>query len=91
MCSVFGVPLPNVTWSIENEILSVELEENGIEITEIDSNNTRTSVLNFTSVLSTDATVYTCTAVNDITNVLNTPTSGIVTLVVQGKYPNTLV
>ena len=83
-CTVFAIPLPNITW-IKDVNDSVVSEETGrVSITEIDSINTRTSVLSFSSTLKSDESSYTCVATNDIENVLNTPTSATTNLIVQG-------
>ena len=60
-------------------------------ITETDNNNIRTSVLTFDNVDKADEGSYTCTAVNNIENVLNTPFEGSVELLVQGKVINQLL
>ena len=83
-CTVFAIPLPNITW-IKDVNDSVVSEETGrVSITEIDSINIRTSVLSFSSSLKSDESSYTCVATNDIENVLNTLTSATINLIVQG-------
>ena len=83
-CLVFAVPLPNITWIKEEEMSTIEGDEEGLFINETDSGNFRTSVLYFTNVSKFDQSYYTCMASNGIQNVLNTPTDGSIALVVQG-------
>ena len=63
----------------------MEDQSNRITITEIDSLHMRTSILNITSTIKQDESSYTCIAVNNITNVLNSPENESINLVIQGK------
>ena len=89
-CSVFAIPLPHITW-INNTNESIAVGGGGggtnrITITETDYTHVRVSVLNFTSTVKSDESVYTCMAVNNISNVLDTPEATAVMLRIQGTY-----
>lgn len=90
-CTVFGIPLPELTWfntsdfSIEylppemaGVTQQVFINESGLDIVQ--------SVLQFNRSLRTDQTTYTCVAVNSITNLLETPESGSTDFYVQGIF-----
>ena len=88
-CSVFGIPLPNVTWVLKiDATMAVEVtsdQDDGITITEIDAiDDTVVSILIFNNVSKFDEGVYTCIGSNGIDNVLGTPTNGSISLLVQG-------
>ena len=83
-CSSFGIPPPSLTWT---KIRTGEtlISESLIEISE--SNNTVNSSLSVLRLfIPRDPTEsnYTCAAVNNITNVLDTPESGNAEVYVQG-------
>ena len=92
-CSVFGIPLPNVTWIVSDDGLEMEVTSDGdeIEIVETDVDNTRVSVLMFNNVSKFDEGLYSCIGRNDIDNVLNTPTSGSISFIVQGIIIITII
>ena len=91
-CSVDGVPLPSITWTLPNgsnlESLAfnqqdVADEQTGVYAETIISNETpyaAMSVLNIMPVSRGDAGVYICTAVNRLANASSTAI-----LTVQGK------
>ena len=85
VCFVFAIPLPEITW-IRNSDQSIVQEEQGrVSITEEDGIHNRTSTLFFSSTLKSDESSYTCVAVNNITNVIDTPENETVDLIVQGE------
>ena len=84
-CSVFAIPLPTITWIKVTNGRQVVKEGDRITITEIDSIHMRTSILNFTSTIKMDESPYECIAVNNITNVINTPENQTIDLVIQGR------
>ena len=89
-CTVFAIPLPSIMW-IKNG--SEVISEEGIGrviINQTDSGDTRTSVLHFNHTVKADESNYTCVAVNNITNIINTPESGTVNLIVQGIHITTI-
>ena len=90
-CTVFAIPLPVITWIKDKDGSVIEYTPGGgggdtssITITEIDYIHVRVSILNFTSTVKPDESMYTCVAVNNITNVLSTPQNGTVMLRIQG-------
>lgn len=88
-CEVFGIPLPNVTWIKSNgDIVILDELFDNVSISQNDFDNVRVSILRFDKVSKFDESFYTCTAANGISNVLNTPVSGIVELIVQGMFVN---
>ena len=93
-CTVFAIPLPIITWikDVDDSIVSEEpqrdSEELRVSITETDSIHMRTSVLHFSSTLKSDESSYTCVAVNNITNVIETPENATVDLIIQGMQLN---
>ncbi len=85
VCFVFAIPLPKITW-IRNADQSIVVEQPGrVSITQEDNIHNRTSTLFFSETLKTDESSYTCVAVNNITNVIDTPENATVDLIVQGK------
>ena len=92
-CSVAGVPLPSITWTLPNgsnlESLAfnqqdVADEQTGIYAETIISNETpyaATSMLNIAPVSRGDAGEYICTVVNRLANASSTAI-----LTVQGKF-----
>ena len=85
-CTVFAIPLPSITW-IRDRDGSEVVSEGGmgrVVINQTDSGDTRTSVLHFNDTLKLDESNYTCVAVNNITNVINTPENDTVNLIIQG-------
>ena len=84
-CSVFAIPLPTITWiKLTNGMQVMKEEEDRITISEIDSNDTRTSILNFTNTTKLDESPYMCIASNGIPNVLQTSTNETISLIIQG-------
>ena len=84
-CSVFAIPLPHITWiNNTDDSIVVGGGTNRITITETDHTHIRVSVLNFTSTVKFDESMYTCMAVNNISNVLDTPETNAVFLRIQG-------
>ena len=82
-CYSFGIPPPILTWTKirTDEVLT---SESLIQITESQTLNSSFSVLRIYIPRDPDESNYTCTAVNDITNVLETPENGTVEVYVQG-------
>ena len=85
-CTVFAVPPPQITWTDDREEANIPLTpiQDTISITETDSDNTRTSVLTFSSIVKLNESNYTCTAVNNVTNVINAVDQGTSSITVQG-------
>ena len=91
-CSVAGVPLPSITWTLPNDVNLESLAFNQQDVADeqtwvyaetIISNETpyaATSVLNIAPVSRGDAGEYICTAVNRLANASSTAI-----LTVQGK------
>ncbi|XP_019853400.1 PREDICTED: hemicentin-1-like [Amphimedon queenslandica] len=84
-CTVFAVPHPQITWTDDREGTSIPLTpiQDIVSITETDSGNTRTSVLTFNSIVKLNESNYTCTAVNNVTNVINALDQGTSSITVQ--------
>ena len=83
-CSVFALPPPPITWT-DDRNSSIVLPRGRFSITQSDSGNTRTSILSFNGILKEDESNYTCTAVNNVTNVIDTVEDGGCIIIVQGK------
>lgn len=85
-CTVFAVPHPEIMWTDDREETSISLTpiQDTISITETDSGNTRTSVLTFNSIIKLNESNYTCTAVNNVTNVISALDQGTSSITVQG-------
>ena len=87
-CTVFGIPLPSITWIRDSDGRQV-VSEGGMDsvvINQTDSGDTRTSVLHFNDTVKADESNYTCVAVNNITNVINTSENDTVNLIIQGGH-----
>lgn len=88
-CSVFGIPLPNVTWTTTavqyQHLGQLDSSYDGVSIVESDNGNVRTSLLTLNSTSKMAEGVYTCSGQNFIQNVLNTPLNRTVQLIVQGN------
>ena len=82
-CSVFALPPPTITWT-DDRNSSVVTHGGRFSISQTDSGNTRTSILTFNGILKEDESNYTCTAVNNVTNVINVPENGGSITIVQG-------
>ena len=85
-CTVFGIPVPNVTWVKHQDGFASNIVE-GLDdpnITETISGYTLTSVLLFIEPMRTEEAVYECIGDNGVTNVIGVPESANVTLFVQG-------
>ena len=84
-CEAFGIPPPQLTWRIDKtgEILT---DASSIEI-DITSNdiNVTTSVLTFYDPRNPDESNYTCSAANDVVNVLGTAENDTGELFIQGQ------
>ena len=87
-CTVFAIPLPIITWIKDVDDSIVSEEPRRVSITQTDSIHMRTSVLHFSSTLKSDESSYTCVAVNNITNVIETPENATVDLIIQGVQLN---
>jgi hypothetical protein len=81
-CTVFAIPLPAITWLKASDGSIVEATDR-VTLTTIDSIHVRTSILNFTATNKSDESEYTCIAVNDITNVIDTPENQTINLIIQ--------
>lgn len=84
-CYSFGIPAPSITWIMERtgETL-INIGRTQIDITTTSSSTT--SELTLYQPTDVHESNYTCIAVNNITNVLNTPESATGELFVQGMY-----
>ena len=82
-CESFGIPPPILTWVKDstNEIL---VSESFIQIEEDSTADSSTSILQIYEPADPDESNYTCIAVNNITNVLDTPEQDTAVLYVQG-------
>lgn len=84
-CTVFALPLPTITWTDarnNDTLINAPL----VNIHETDSGNVRTSVLTFSSIVKANESNYTCTAVNNVTNAIDTVEFATSSLIVQGIY-----
>lgn len=85
-CWSFGIPPPTLTWT-KIRTGDVLLSDNfilNIQIFESQTTNSSNSILRIHQPRDPDESNYTCSAVNDITNVLQTPENGTVEVYVQG-------
>ena len=87
-CTVFALPLPVITWTDDRNNAVITPIDNVISIEQMDSGNTRTSVLTFSSIVKANESNYTCSAVNNVTNIISTADTGTSSLTVQGKHLN---
>ena len=83
-CWSFGIPPPLLTWTKirTSEVLA---SEGQIQIAESQTVNSSTSILSLFVPRDPDESNYTCSAINNITNVLDTPESATAEVYVQGK------
>ena len=88
-CTVFGIPLPQLTWFKGNSSTAVQQTDLLVITIETFSNSTGLSLVRsqlvFPEALRTDQSSYTCVAINNITNLLSTPENGITQFYVQGN------
>lgn len=84
ICFVFAIPLPEITWIRDYDQTVVKNEPGRVAISQDDGIHNRTSTLFFTNTLKSDESTYTCIAINNITNVINTPENATVNLIIQG-------
>ena len=82
-CTVFALPPPTITWT-DDRNSAIVLPGGRFSITQSDSGNTRTSILSFNGILKEDESNYTCTAVNNVTNVIGALRRGSSILKIQG-------
>lgn len=84
-CTAFAVPRPEFTWTdIRGDAVVTPLD-GVISIVESSvGNNTYTSVLTFLGIVKANESNFTCTVVNNVTNVIGTVESGSSSLTVQG-------
>jgi len=89
-CTVFGIPLPQLTWFKGNSSTAVQQTDLLVITIETFLNSTGLSLvrsqLEFPEALRTDQSSYTCVAINNITNLLSTPENGITRFYVQGYH-----
>ena len=88
-CQVFSIPPSSVSWTKEST--NTALGQDGrtlIQQTTI--GNVTTSILTITSPMDPDESNYTCSASNNVQNVLGTPEQVTGTLYVQGNLTLTL-
>lgn len=86
-CTVFGIPLPNITWTtsaFNQDMDPLDSTNEGITIVQSDDGNIRTSLLTFSNVSKMAEGEYVCSGQNFIENVLNTPLNGSLRLIIQG-------
>ena len=86
-CTAFGNPIPQIVWSRdEDSDLSDNVDTISVFTMINDAQYTITSILLINSTnRSSDAGMYTCTAVNNIPNNINADNIEIAELIVQGK------
>ena len=88
-CTAFGIPVPQLTWYKGNSTSAVQETNLLMVISEVFTNTTGLnhvrSQLIFPMALRTDQSSYTCVAVNNITNFLDTPENKSTLLNVQGR------
>lgn len=84
-CEVFNIPLSTIVWT--KEATNTTLVEDGkVTIQQTTTSNLTTSVLTITNPMNPDESNYTCSATNNIQNVLDTPEQATGELYVQGIY-----
>ena len=84
-CTIFAIPFPQVTWTDNRNGLVVTGESASMDVNQMDSGNIRTSELVFLNIVKADESNYTCTAVNNVTNIIGVPEEATGSIVVQGK------
>ena len=85
-CETFGIPVPNITWVKVSDGSDLYTSTNHIQITEVIMNSfTHVSNLTFLNTTRTDQSEYTCVGSNGIMNVIGSPESDTVRLLVQGE------
>ena len=84
-CTVFALPRPEITWTDERDDSIITPIDDIITIEEeMIATNTFTSVLTFLNIVKVNESNYTCTAVNNVTNAINTTEQATSSLTVQG-------
>lgn len=83
-CTVFASPPPLITWTDERDNMPLSSLQDVISISETGSGNIRTSVLTFHSIVKANESNYTCMAVNNVTNIINTVEQATSSITVQG-------
>ena len=96
VCESFGVPAPQLLWynTSSPDMSSAALQQQ-LGVLNIGSGSRShfsgfpitTSTLTIVRVLEHDGTNYTCVAVNNVTNLLDTPENATSSLTVQGVLP----
>lgn len=91
-CTVFALPRPEITWTDDRGDIVITPIDGVISIMEESlGNNTYSSVLSFLSIVKANESNYTCTAVNNVTNIIDAVESGNSSLTVQGTFHKLLL
>ena len=86
-CTVFALPRPVITWTDDRDDAVITLTDGVISIMEESlGNNTFMSVLTFLNIVKANESNYTCTAVNNVTNIIGAVDEGTSSLIVQGMF-----
>ena len=83
-CEVFSIPLSTIVWT-KGSTNTVLRQDGKITIQQSATGNLTTSVLTLSSPMDPDESNYTCSATNNVQNVLDTPEQATGTLYVQGS------
>ena len=84
-CMIFGIPTPTFVWTNGTDTTPLFNIPGIVTITNVTDGYNITSSLTIISTERTDMNVYTCTAMNGIENLIESPESDSGTLSVQGK------
>lgn len=84
-CTIFGIPTPTFMWTRDSDSTPLVTVPGTLEITNVTDGNNITTVLTIISTRRTDMGGYTCSAMNGIENLIDSPESDTVMLFVQGK------
>ena len=89
-CQVFAIPVPDLFWINETSQMMVLSSPEGVMVTigtlpHPSGFPITTSNLSIVNVQKQHESNYTCVAINNVTNLLNTPENGTISLTVQGK------
>ena len=87
VCQAYGIPTPNISWVRLSDGALLNDSFDGLNISEnFISPDTLESTLTFSSTKKTDESEYRCEGNNGVTNVISSPESDMVELLVQGLF-----